>query len=113
MTITPKNIKSPPRTQIRKPLMSCMNTMIYFNKPAARLMNAPCKLIFDDLGENKWHIITNEDGFALRQKGTKFFIGQYARPLIKKLEIIFNRDKPKFIIRTSGNDHVFELTLIQ
>jgi|SRR6478609_5001440 len=112
MTITAKNIAENIRVQQHAPVMSCLENMIWFNKQAAKLINAPCKICFnDDSGE--WCIFKDlPDGFEIRQHGDRFTITTRARVLTRKLEAIFQVSLPKFEIKTTADDKIFRLKII-
>ena len=91
-----------------------MDTLIYFNKDAINRLGCPCKVIFDDLGTADWFIKKDAGGFNLRRKNEYGgMITQNSRILISKLETIFGKKKPKFMLIASGNLDIYQLKLIE
>jgi len=113
MTISPDNLLSAKKIQLNKPVMSCMDAMIWFNKSAAKIIGAPCKVKFTDFENGSWSIVKDKEGFSITQRSDRFTITHNGRILISKLEEIFNKSKPKFLIIDSGNPNIFELKLIE
>jgi hypothetical protein len=97
------------RVQIPQPVMSVLENQIWFNKYAAMLLNAPCKVSFSD--ENGFTLIhDNELGFNLMPSSKGFAIN--SRTMIRKIQHMFNIERPKFLIKSTIVPTIFELKLI-
>ena len=97
------------RVQIPQPVMSVLENQIWFNKYAATLLNAPCKVSFSD--ENGFTLTyDNELGFNLVPAMTGFAIN--SRTMIRKIQHIFNVERPKFLVKPTIIPTIFELKLI-
>ncbi len=99
------------RVPQRLAVMSCVSNGVSFTKYASRLIDAPCKLSFKKEKEIFVAFRDDELGLSVDPYHTIFQIN--SRPLKRLFEDIFKTKKPKFIMRTTSNQNIFELKLIQ
>ena len=98
------------RVRQRMAVMSCVSNGVSFTKYASRLIDAPCKLSFKK--ENDVFVAFKDDEFGLNVAPYHTVFQISSRPLARLFEDIFKTKKPKFIMRATTIENMFELKLI-